>query len=237
MVAVFAALTQGSCERDAASAGDDRPILVMVRQDEKGRWVEMTAAVAGPWIPEGDLHGDELLPSVAAKDFVAHLTWRPSPHTPEGIKTRIGVTLLCSNHSGSCTNAGTLSLPDMTIEKERNPAWTVASGETVRPGNPPLILGIDIPEYPGRQSSNIRSAAGRRLTALSPPLAAGEVIELRASCYDWLGDGTLFIEAGVEREWQWPRPQPKILEFPADLDRNGLPDVLEEVERRLLPGK
>ncbi|HEY3226667.1 MAG TPA: hypothetical protein VGK61_06725 [Planctomycetota bacterium] len=182
---------------------------------------------AGQWVPEGDKFGNEFEPSSISRDFVVHLMWMPAPHTPVGTRTRIGVTLFSSNHPGSCTNSGERTLPDVTIEKDRNPAWNIATGETVRAGIPPVLLGIDIPEYAGQQSSNIRGSPAPRLTALSPFLNAGEVIELRISSYDWLGDGTLIIEAGLERDWQAPRRPPKILSFPTDLDGNGLPDALE----------
>jgi hypothetical protein len=155
------------------------------------------------------------------------LMWLPAPGTPAGTKTRIGVTLFSSNHPGCCTNSGDKTLPDLTIEKSRNPSWTIATGETVVAGIPPVLLAADIPEYGGEQSSNIRGAPAPRLTALSPFMCAGEVIELRVTSYDWLCDGTLLIEAGIERNGRSPPLPAKTLAFPTDLDGNGLPDVLE----------
>jgi len=217
----------GSCHRTAVSDNEDPPTIVIVRE-EGGSWIPVAEPVtAGSWIPEGDKFGDELKPSGMSLDFVVHLMWRPAPKTPAGTRTRIGVTLFSSNHPGSCTNSGDRRLPDVTIEKDRNPKWTVATGETVRAGNPPVLLGPDILEYGGEQSSNVRGASVPGLSALSPFLSAGEVIELRISSYDWLGNGTLYIEAGVERNRREPRLAPVTLEFPTDNDKNGLPDALE----------
>lgn len=170
----------------------------------------------GKWVSEGDKFGDELVSSGRSQDFVVHLSWEPGPRTAPGVHFRLVVTLESSNTPGSCTNSGELDLPDLTIDQERNPDWEV--------------LGPDIPEYEGRQASNVkgRPAVPSARTRL---LAAGERIELRVRCYDWLCFGVLRVDVESESSPSGSPPSMLVIKFPADLNENGLPDALEHRHR------
>jgi len=127
------------------------------------------------WLPEGSADGNELVPSLPDKDLIFHCQWNG-----KGPARTLFVVLVASNYTGCCSNAGTLKCADLTIEADRNPAWRV--------------IGPDIPEYPGLQSSNVEKSDA--VTACtSAPVESGVLVELRVSCYDWGGHALLRVYA------------------------------------------
>lgn len=160
------------------------------------------------WIPEGNQYGVELMPGnqISITVFFNFPTFPQPPY-----RQSIWLEMSCSNILGSCTNAGTMQLPDFAIlDSQNDPDWG-------------FLPGFDVPQYtPAMYHANIGSPAMLATIAESRLLYNNEPVTLIVRSFDWGGRCTLrFSTMGASDV---------TIDIPRDEDMDSIPDVEEQGE-------
>jgi hypothetical protein len=158
------------------------------------------------WIPEGDQYGVELMPGnqISITVFFNFPTFPPPPY-----RQSIWLEMSCSSIMGSCTNAGTMQLPDFAIlDSQNDPDWG-------------FLPGFDVPQYtPAMYHANIGSPAMLATIAESRLLYNNEPVTLIVRSFDWGGRCTL--------RFSTMNASDVTIDIPRDQDMDSMPDVLEQ---------